>query len=181
MANQIHGYTVVGYPESMPDDCYNLLSALPSGFCSALHDQDVDEDGIIKKPHVHFFFQGRLTKKQKEYVHKAIGVSYGEDVRNASAMYDYLTHENNPDKYHYSKDIIKYSAKWCQELFDSIYEPPKAKMVDLINFIEINGITEYRDLLQAIADKDRMELMKLAREYWVIRYVDSKRNLQRGQ
>ena len=124
MSNRIYGYTVVSYPESMPPNWRLQLNSLPFGYASCLHDKDVkvDDDGVVteKKAHIHFFFQGKVTKRQKEYIHGALGVSYGEDVRSASGLFDYLTHEHNPDKYHYSKDSIQYSQKVLDSTFHCI-------------------------------------------------------------
>ena len=174
MANKIYGYTVVAYPESMPDDWRIKLGSLPFGYCYALHDEDVDDDGVLKKPHEHFYFQGSPTKKQKEYIHGALGVSYGEPVRSAGGMYDYLTHENNPNKYHYSKDIILHSEKWNQELFDSIYVPVPS-VNEVMDIIEEYDITEYFDLMRLFKKLGRDDLLTYsAKAYWVERYITSR-------
>lgn len=177
MANKIYGYTVVAYPESMPEDWKIRLGSLPFGYCYALHDEDVDEDGVIKKPHEHFYFQGSPTKKQKDYIHGALGVHRGEPVRSAGGMYEYLTHENNPNKYHYSKDIIQHSEKWDQELFESSYiaVPSTAEM---INYIEENNVMEYAELMRMLSRSGREDLLKMATRYWVQAYITSRRSMK---
>lgn len=181
MANQINGFTVVAYPESMPSNWATELDKLPFGYCSALHDKDINEEtGQLKKAHMHFFFQGNPSKSQKEYIYASLGISYGEVVRNASAMYDYLTHEDKPEKYHYSRDIINVSRKWCQEIFDLHYTPKVDTTAELIRFIEENAIDEYRDLMIELAKMSRDDLIKEAQKYWVMRYVDSRRFATNG-
>ena len=171
------GYTIIAYPESMPDTWEMMLEGLPFGYSWCLHDKDVDEDGVIKKAHIHFFFQGLPTKKQKEYICASLGVSYmGQDVRSASGLYDYLTHENSPEKYHYDRDSIQHSSKWSQEAFEDLYRPKTDYTVEIMQIIVQNDITEYSDLLEWIASNGRQELFTESKKLWVMRYVDSRRN-----
>lgn len=178
MANKVYGYTVVAYPESMPTDYVERLNKLPFGYLYALHDKDTkkNEDGQEepKKAHMHFYFQGKPTKKQIEYIYASLNVSYGEYVRSANDMVDYLTHENHPDKYHYSKDIIQQSAKWNQELFECALTTVKDDTFDIIKFIEERDIIEYSDLLMELLNEGRDDLLKSSKQYWVMRYIQSR-------
>lgn len=176
MANKINGYTVVAYPESIPKDYSEKLDVLPFGYKSALHDKDVNpETGQLKKAHIHFFFQGNPTKRQKEYIQASLGVAYGEPVRDLSGMYDYLTHENDPDKFHYSRDIIQTSRKWCQEAFEMHYTPKFDTRADLLRCIADNDIHEYYELVEFVATLNRPDLESECTRYWVMRYLDSRR------
>lgn len=180
MANKISGYTVVAYPESLLDGWEYRLNGLPFGYCCALHDKDIrkDEDGneVQKKSHMHFFFQGRPTPKQKKYIHDCLSVAYGEDVRSMSGMFEYLTHENHPTKYHYSRDIIVYSPKWCQEAFDMHYIPKKDLDGQLMQLIVDNDITEYSMLIEILYELGDEELFAASKKFWIMRYLDSRRN-----
>lgn len=179
VSNRIYGYTIVAYPESMPEDWKSRLNALPCGYAYSLHDKDVNDDtGEIKKPHMHFYFQSNLTVKQEKYAQEALGVSYGEKVRSASGMYDYLTHKNNPDKYHYPEDSIAFSEKWDQELFESTCSGIKeyASESDVIKFVEDNNILEYRDYMLLAVESERWDLVNVGVRYWVKSYIDSRRN-----
>lgn len=173
---KIYGYTVVAYPESMPDDWRIRLNSLPFGYCYNLHDKDCDvETGEKKKEHIHFFFQGVATKKQKEYIHCSLNVSFGMNVNSAGGMFDYLTHENNSDKYHYSKDSIVYSDKWSQELFDTYYTKTIRK-IEIIDFIRKNRIIEYHALLEKLGDDNNSSWLDYcANHVWVRNYIDSLR------
>lgn len=181
MSNKIWGYTVVSYPESMPENWRLQLENLPMGYCYAIHDKDpkIDENGEIigtKKAHIHFFFQGRPTSKQKEYIHATLNVSYGESVHDPMKMYEYLTHKNNPDKFHYPIDSIKHSDKWEQELFEQAcsYSPDgKSKTVELLTFMK--PYHEYYDLLQALVEQDRLDLISEAKQPWVKNALMSKK------
>lgn len=176
MSNAIKGYTVVAWPESMPDDWALKLERLNFGYSYSTHDKDTDETGQLKKAHMHFYFQGSPTVKEKKYIHASLGVNYGENVRSAEGMYAYLTHENTPSKYHYSRDIIKHSSKWSQELFEvacSMEPDKKDHTQEIMEIIANENITEYSDLIKCIVSMGRVELLSTVKQYWVIRYIDS--------
>lgn len=176
MANCKMGYLTIAYPESMPADWREKLEELPFGYVYALHDKDVDGDGKLKKSHMHFYFQGVPTARQKKYIHDSLGVHYGEDCRSANGAYDYLTHENDPDKYHYSKDSITQSSKWSQEAFETHYIPKRNLAQELISVIESHDMVEYADVLAWTMTNADEELQAEAQRYWVMRYVDSRRH-----
>lgn len=186
--NKIYGYTVVAYPDSIPDDWEEKLNKLTFGYCWALHDRDwkVTDDGEIepKKAHMHFYFQGKPTSKQKQYIHESLNVNYGEPVRSASGMFDYLTHENHPNKEHYERDSIKKSAKWDDEMFEMSYVPKIDYEAIILGLIAENDIYEYSHLINLIVQQgyDEVEksgIMREAKKYWVMRYIDSRRNVRK--
>lgn len=183
MSNRVQGYTVVAYPESMPEGWEEKLDRLPFGYCAALHDKDkkIDEEGHeeIKKSHMHFYFQGSCTAKQKRYIHDCLGVSYGENVRSISGLYDYLTHENHPTKQHYDRSIISHSAKWCQEAFEMEYVPKRNRGLEIMQLVRDNGITEYYKLMEMLLLIGDEELTAEAKSLWVMRYMDSMRYSRR--
>ena len=182
MANKIFGYTVVSYPESMPPDWETRLQSLPFGYCYALHDQDLDDGtGEKKKPHMHFYFQGKATSRQKKYIQDCLAVHYGEDVKSAVGMFAYLTHENNPDKHHYDKSIIQYSGKWCQELFEVFGVIKPDSTTDIMTIIDENGYTEYIELLRYVVRTGKEDLIKEAKKPWVKSVLDSKRHSERRE
>lgn len=185
MGRAIVGYTIIAYPESMPDDWQMKLEKLPFGYCYALHDKDtrVDDDGVIeqKKAHMHFFFLGTVSQKQKNYISASLGVNIqGQPVRRASDMYDYLTHENAPDKYHYPKEIIVHSSKWSQEEFETIAsrDPDVADHTsEIIRIVAQENITEYSDLMDYLNENGYEQLLSASKALWVMRYIDSRRNV----
>jgi len=148
MPNCKVGCNMVAYPESLPDDWESRLNVLGVGYAWALHDKDTKSDGTEKKAHIHLYFMQTLNAKQKKYVGEVTGINYIEDTRSASDMLDYLTHENNDDKYHYPKDIIKYSPDWCQEAFEDMLArcSKTINQYDIIMDIENNDINDIRSL-----------------------------------
>lgn len=184
MGRAIVGYTIIAYPESMPDDWQTKLEKLPFGYCYALHDKDtrVDDDGVIvqKKAHMHFFFLGTVSQKQKNYISASLGLNIqGQPVRRASDMYDYLTHENSAEKYHYSKEIITHSSKWSQEEFETIAsrdQDTAEHTGEIIQIVNQENITEYSDLMDYLNENGYVQLLSASKALWVMRYIDSRRN-----
>lgn len=181
------GYLAVAYQESMKPTWREELEMLPFGYACCTHDKDVwESDGVVngvphkkgdpKKAHTHFFFQGVPTNAQKKLIHAILGIHYGEDCRSANGAYDYLTHENNPDKYHYSKDSISYSPKWSQEAFEAHYTPKRNLKAEIGLLVIQNQITEYAELMEVLFQMDDEELQQEASKYWVTKYIDSRRN-----
>ena len=188
--NKIYGYTVVAYPDSMPQEWREKLNNLTFGYCYALHDKDwkcADDGEIVsKKAHMHFYFQGKPTSKQKKYIQECLNVSYGEDVRSASGMFDYLTHENHPNKVHYEREIIKKSPKWDEEMFEMSYVPKVDYERIVHGLIAEHDICEYSHLVDLIMkqeydDVEKDGLMKEVKKYWVMRYIDSRRNEKKAR
>lgn len=143
MANRKQGLTLTAYPESLPPDWATQLEQLPFGFCYALHDCDTDENGELKKAHIHIYFLANPNKKQREYISLVTGIQFLIDVHSAGDMYEYLTHENNPEKYHYDRNIIQHSSKWSQEDFENISSVNANNKVDTKLFEIISLINDY--------------------------------------
>lgn len=83
----------------------------------ALHDQDVTEDGEIKKPHVHmdFFFE---REKSLNALAKEIGCPKAqiEWIEYPKKAIEYLWHKNNPEKHQYSPDIVHSTGDYSKYL-----------------------------------------------------------------
>jgi hypothetical protein len=91
-------------------------------------------------------------------------------------MYEYLTHKNNPDKYHYPIDSIIQSDKWEQELFEqacSYTTDPNEKMVELLSIVRQYHITEYSEAVDKLLELGRLDLLGEVKKSWVQRYMTS--------
>lgn len=152
MANSKTGCTTIAYPESLPADWETQLNLMGVGYAWALHDQDVNSDGTQKKAHIHIIFQLPLSAKQKKYVSSVTTVKMIQDIRSNSALYEYLTHENDSDKHHYDKSIIQHSPDWCQELFEQSTASRSTNEIaaEIEDLILDNNITEWCDLVRAV-------------------------------
>lgn len=98
------------YPDSESYDCETLLSTIRSKFIDwayILHDKDVNENGELKKPHIHWV--GRATPRCLSVVSTFLGLPENdiEVVKNFDNMVMYLIHLNDIDKFQYSPDDVE--------------------------------------------------------------------------
>lgn len=98
------------YPDSESYDCEHLLSIIRSKFIDwayILHDKDTDENGALKKPHIHWV--GRATPRCLSVVAGFLGLPENniEVVKNFDNTVCYLIHLNDIDKYQYSPDDVE--------------------------------------------------------------------------
>ena len=98
------------YPDSESYDCETLLSTIRSKFIDwayILHDKDVNENGELKKPHIHWV--GRATPRCLSVVSNFLGLPDNdiEVVKNFDNMVMYLIHLNDIDKFQYSPDDVE--------------------------------------------------------------------------
>lgn len=98
------------YPDSESYDCEILLSTIRSKFIDwayILHDKDVNENGELKKPHIHWV--GRATPRCLSVVSNFLGLPENdiEVVKNFDNMVMYLIHLNDIDKFQYSPDDVE--------------------------------------------------------------------------
>ena len=98
------------YPDSESYDCETLLSIIRSKFIDwayILHDKDVDENGELKKLHIHWV--GRATPRCLSVVSNFLGLPENDIVvvKNFDNMVMYLIHLNDIDKFQYSPDDVE--------------------------------------------------------------------------
>lgn len=98
------------YPDSESYDCETLLSTIRSKFIDwayILHDKDVNENGELKKTHIHWV--GRATPRCLSVVSNFLGLPENdiEVVKNFDNMVMYLIHLNDIDKFQYSPDDVE--------------------------------------------------------------------------
>lgn len=107
---KFRSFAGVLYPDSESYDCELLLSVIRSKFIDwayILHDKDTDENGVLKKPHIHWV--GRATPRCLSVVSNFLALPENdiEVVKNFDNMVMYLIHLNDIDKYQYSPDDVE--------------------------------------------------------------------------
>lgn len=99
-----------GEETTCPDNWEEILSQLAvKAVASPLHDNDVTEDGEVKKAHRHVViaFDGVKTQAQAKEIFEKIGGVGCEPISSLFSMTRYLTHLDNPEKAQYSStDVI---------------------------------------------------------------------------
>lgn len=109
-------YLPVGFVNSILVDKKKSIRA----YAFILHDKDVDEEGNLKIPHIHFVFRtysswsvDQVSKWFKNYFDendKPINTLV-EVANDVNSCYEYLTHDGYADKYQYSDTaLVQYNS-----------------------------------------------------------------------
>lgn len=143
-------YATIVYPESAPEDWLDKLkSECVPAFVSPLHDQDINPDGEIKKPHYHVMvmFDGVKTIQQWDDFKSLFGGVGNEIVQSKRGYARYLCHLDNPEKYRYNVDDVICIAGADYPDVISRDSDKYATIRQMINFVRNNHITSYTDLM----------------------------------
>lgn len=114
MADRFRNFATVVYPDSAPDTWQQFIqdSHVPV-FISPLHDQDINPDGEMKKPHYHVLvmFDSVKSLSQMEDFKIGIGGVGREIVQSLRGYARYLCHLDNPEKFQYPVDqVLQYNG-----------------------------------------------------------------------
>lgn len=168
------------YPDSESYDCETLLSTIRSKFTDwayILHDKDVDENGELKKPHIHWV--GRATPRCLSVVSNFLGLPENdiEVVKNFDNMVMYLIHLNDIDKFQYSPDDVETNLPNIGQILRRLSEGQVVK-----DLASAKLIKSWYDLIQYSVDTDSYDVLR--RNWGLIKLVweeyqieDSKRLL----
>lgn len=126
-------FAMVLYPDTSAYDCESILTDVISNYDFAWikHDRDVDEDGVLKKEHIHCMVTFNSPRKES-WVLSRFKQSHIELISSVSSYLRYLTHSDCDDstKYIYPDSELHMSSK-----FRSIYEKEvkEINLIDLVN------------------------------------------------
>jgi hypothetical protein len=171
-------YATVVYPESAPENWKEILSdLLIPCFVSPLHNADVNPTGEVKKEHYHilFMFDGVKTTEQAKAVIALVGGVGCEVVKSIRGYARYLCHLDNPDKAQYdTEDVICLCGADYYKIIGLAIDKYQA-ISDIMDFVDDNGITSYRDLLQycRVHRKDWFRCLCDNGTYVVLEYLKS--------
>lgn len=144
-------YATVLYPESAPENWKEILTdLLIPCFVSPLHNADTNPTGEVKKEHYHilFMFDGVKTIEQAQEICKLVGGVGCEVVKSIRGYARYLCHLDNPDKAQYNvEDVICLCGADYYKTIGLSVDKYQA-ITEIMDFIDDNAITSYRDLLQ---------------------------------
>ena len=171
------------YKESAPKDYLQVLDSIHIPYIlSPWHDKDVNpETGELKKAHKHGcldFDSVKSYSQVSELINdKLNGPSHVEIVQSPRGMFDYFTHADNPEKTHYSVDNIEYGCGF--DLSKFLQQQASDETVSkLLDIIEENNITEFRNLVSFVRDNESLLLEFITKNtYFFSKYLDSKRHL----
>lgn len=100
-SSRSRNFTTIVYPESAPEDWLSILrSAQVPAVISPIHDKDIHDDGICKKPHYHvvLMYDSLKTIDQARELSKTFGGVGCEKVMSTRKMLRYLCHLDEIDK-----------------------------------------------------------------------------------
>lgn len=155
------------YPDSESYDCEILLSTIRSKFIDwayILHDKDVDKNGELKKPHIHWV--GRATPRCLSVVSNFLGLPENdiEVVKNFDNMVMYLIHLNDIDKFQYSPDDVETNLPNIGQLLRRQSEGQIVK-----DLASAKMQKSWYDLVQYAVDIDSYDILR--RNLGVIRLI----------
>lgn len=155
------------YPDSESYDCEQLLSIIRSKFIDwayILHDKDVDDNGELKKPHIHWV--GRATPRCLSVVSNFLGLPENdiEIVKNFDNMIQYLIHLNDIDKFQYSPDDVETNLPNIGQLLRRLSEGQIVK-----DLASAKMQKSWYDLVQYAVDTDSYDVLR--RNLGVIRLI----------
>lgn len=155
------------YPDSESYDCETLLSTIRSKFIDwayILHDKDVNENGELKKPHIHWV--GRATPRCLSVVSNFLGLPENdiEVVKNFDNMVMYLIHLNDIDKFQYSPDDVETNLPNIGQLLRRQSEGQIVK-----DLASAKMQKSWYDLVQYAVDIDSYDILR--RNLGVIRLI----------
>lgn len=157
-------WTFIGYPESLNKN-WNAEMPIIEWACSPLHDQDVNEDGSLKKPHYHVLmrFDGPTTYEHVTEICERLGATIPQRVESVKALLRYFYHGDNPDKAQYQKSGIQYFNGFTPlEDIDEKQEKEDQLYNEIEEYLLTTNIREYIQLL-AYARRHKQDWLELIR------------------
>ena len=157
MSDRTRNWTFLVYPESAPSDWRDSFCSLGLPFaCSPLHENDVNADGTLKKAHYHVLicFDSVKTQKQAQEISDMASGVLAIPCLSTIGTIRYFCHMDNPEKYQYNRSDIFSCGIDVDEILISRSTDKRKILFDILQFIEDNDITEFCDLVYAVASSD---------------------------
>ena len=146
------------YPDSESYDCAAVLGRLSEVFdewAYVIHDMDTDENGVLKKAHIHWV--GKLSSPALLSTvaggHKlGIPENSVEYCKNWKYAVRYLVHKDSADKFQYSPDVVESNFDIKPILDGKQSELVKVKMIR--QYIRETHCTSAEQLLDWCIEND---------------------------
>jgi hypothetical protein len=164
---------------SAPEDWKERISELHVPvLVSPLHDNDLNPNKEIKKPHYHVLFMFDTVKDfetQVKPMFELIGGVGREVVNSARGYARYLCHLDNPEKAQYDpKDIIAFGGADYSAIVHLPTDDMKM-LQEVFAFIRTNQIYSLAELLDICSEinQDWFSMIAMSRAYVVDKYIKS--------
>lgn len=181
MSDKSRNWWFILYPESAPLDWLDILRARLIPFAvSPLHDRDITKDGSLKKPHYHIMlrFNGPTTYNHVLELTRSLGQPIPTRYDSPIAAYNYLSHENDQDKFHYSQTEI--------QLYNGFSVPnDQGETMDeitykVLSYIIDNDICEFSYLVEMLLSEQLFQYVKCVRKnsYFYVSFLKSRKYIK---
>lgn len=159
-------WTFLVYLDSAPKNWRELLNDTNVSLAiSPIHDQDLNENGELKKAHYHIIiaFNNTTTYNNALEIAKLCNANIIKKVYSMSAIYEYLTHSNEKDKHHYDVNNIILMNNFNLNEYDETTRKSEElnDFKSLINIIINNNITKLSQLFELISNSNNDNLFKI--------------------
>ena len=148
--SKCRGWLCVVYPESAPDDWIQILASIGAqALISPLHDQDLNADGEVKKPHYHviLLWDGPTTKSNAQAVVdliRGVGCFAMATLRGAAR---YLCHLDNPEKHRYNPEDVKQLGGLVYDDIINSASDDLLTLYEIFDWIDENVCVSFRQFM----------------------------------
>lgn len=171
-------WSFIVYPDSVDDNWINYLieTGLPFAI-SPLHDNDLNADGSKKKSHYHVVvtYDGPTTYKNvNENICEPIKATIPKRVMSLRGIYRYLSHEDNPEKFHYNREDIQEYNNFHIDMTDTEINYQMVKITQDINQYNIEHYCDLVGYYLGISDFDSFKIVS-NHTFYFCKYIDSRK------
>lgn len=148
-------------------------------FLSPEHNNDLNDDGNIKKNHRHliFHFSYSVTSDKAREIIESFGFQFGKNINSVQGAFQYFIHLNNPNKTQYNiNDIICVNASY-EQIIDRYFknelnEIDVFKLIkELIDKYNIKTIQQLIDIILIENDCNFIFKFVMKNCYFVEKYL----------
>lgn len=168
-------FEAIIYPEDENFQTYfNYIRKYYTEVTWILHNRDVDENGEIKKEHIHILFKVGENARHLNVIAREIGIlpNYLQGI-NKEARLIYFTHKNNPEKTQYKPQEIDGELK---NLAIKLYErskPEEERYLPILQAIQNGKIKDLTQLLCYAIGHGKLEEVKRC-QYLLCKVIEEK-------
>lgn len=134
-------WLAVLYPESQQEVIEYAQEHFPCAW--ALHDQDEDENGQPKKPHVHMIFKFKNARWSTGLARElGIAANYLKICKDEVEAFAYLTHNGWPDKHQYPPEAVQTANGYTPP----VYNEGKSEEVQVLTLLDMPTMATTKDM-----------------------------------
>lgn len=181
-----NNWSFVAYPESLPPNWEQIINQHHvQWFCSPLHDADLNADETEKKAHYHIIITFESLKSCEqvlEITRGELNATVPQIVKSMRGYLRYFVHLDNPEKHQYQiSDIVCYGGADISPYFEPTQTDRYMIMDAMVDWIELNDITEFCDLTTyaRLNEPEWRSLLYSNSTIFFSNYIKSRRNKKR--